>query len=483
MKNSEKGFPNIFVIFGSTGDLTYRKLMPAVYNLYIQNLLPKDFHLICIGRRDFSQERYRNNVLSSIKEFSKSTFDEIKSIDFCSIFEYLKLDFVSDNTYESLKNLITDLCEKFNYDENILYYMAVAPEFFSVIVDKLNKNGLASREKGIKRIMIEKPFGENLKSARELNTKITEIFTEKETYRIDHYLGKEMSQNIMAIRFANPILESIWNHRYIDNIKITSNESIGILTRGQYYEKSGALKDMFQNHMLQLLTLIAMEPPTSLDTESIRNEKVKVLTALSSPNEDFVTNNIIRGQYIEDQHGKLKAYVDEDNVSKDSKIETFVGVKCFINNYRWAGVPFYIQTGKRLKEKITEIVIEFRNASVLYNINGDIGSNLLVIRINPDEKIFLQLNVKKLGNETEIVPIQMDFCQSCREDFIKAEAYEKLIYDAIRGESTLFTRWDETEFSWKFVENILDIWEKKDLPLYKYPSLSDGPEEMKKLFK
>lgn len=482
MKISKSNFPNIFVIFGSTGDLTYRKLMPAVYNLYIQNLLPNNFHIVCIGRRDFSQEEYKQSVFNSIRGFSKNNFKEENMNGFGNIFEYLKLDFVHDENYGNLRYVIDGLCKKFSYDENIMYYMAVSPEFFSVIVDKLDKNGLASTENGIKRIIIEKPFGENLRSAMELNNKITEIFTEKETYRIDHYLGKEMSQNIMAIRFANPILESIWNHRYIENIKITSNESLGVLTRGQYYEKSGALKDMFQNHMLQLLTLIAMEPPTCLDTESIRDEKVKVLTALSKVDEDFVVNNIIRAQYVEDEKGELKAYVDEDKVSKDSQIETFVAVKCFINNYRWDGVPFYIQTGKRLKEKVTEIIIEFKNASVLYNVNSDIGPNLLVIRIHPDERIFLNLNVKKFGNETEIIPIQMDFCQSCINEF-SSEAYEKLIYDAIRGESTLFTRWDETEFSWKFVENILDIWKRKNVPLYKYASLTDGPEELKNFFK
>ncbi len=470
--------PNIFVIFGATGDLTYRKLMPAVYNLYIQDLLPKNFSIVCIGRREFSQEDYSGNVKNSIKEFSKNTFDEEKWKEFSLIFEYLKLDFVKDDTYASLKDLINNLCNKYGCSENIMYYMAVSPEYFSVIADKLNKNGLVRKDKGIKRIIIEKPFGENLKSARELNKKITEIFTEKDIYRIDHYLGKEMIQNIMAIRFANPILESIWNHRYIDNIQITSNESLGVLSRGQYYEKSGALKDMLQNHMLQLLTLIAMEPPTSLDTESIRDEKVKVLRAIPKVDEEFVLNNIVRAQYLEDKEGTLKSYRDEENVSKDSNVETFVALKCFINNYRWTGVPFYIRTGKRLRKKITEVVIEFKNAPfVLYNGENNIQPNLLVIRIHPDERIFLNLNVKKQGNENEIIPIQMDFCQNCHS-IVSAEAYEKLMYDAIRGDSTLFTRWDETEFSWKFVEKILDIWKNKDIPLYTYTSLTDGPKEM-----
>ena len=482
MQDLKKIEPNILIIFGSTGDLTYRKLIPAVYNLYIQNILPKDFSIICIGRRDFSQETYKENVKVSLMKFAKNTYNEEKWNEFYNIFQYLKLDFVKDDTYIDLKNLISDLCEKNNYLENILYYMAVAPEYFSLIIDRLSKNNLVDTKKGLKRIVIEKPFGEDLESARRLNNKISSIFTEKEIYRIDHYLGKEMIQNIMAIRFANPILESIWNNRYIDNIQITSNESLGVLSRGKYYEKSGALKDMFQNHMLQLLTLIAMEPPATLDTESIRDEKVKVLKAIPEVDKEFVLKNVVRAQYISDEKNTLKAYVDEDDVSKDSKVETFVAVKCFINNYRWTGVPFYVRTGKRLNKKIAEIVIQFKNAPfVLYNSDNNIQPNSLVIRIHPEERIFLNLNVKKQGNESEIVPIQMDFCQSCHS-IVSAEAYEKLIYDAIKGDSTLFTKWDETEFSWKFVEKILNIWKTEEIPLSKYKSLSEGPKEMNDFF-
>lgn len=478
MKDLKVMEPNIFVIFGATGDLTYRKLMPSVYNLYIQNLLPKNFSVVCIGRRNFSQEDYAANVKESMEKFSSSSFSCERWEDFSKIFTYLELDFVKDETYEGLKDLISNRCNEYGLPEDIMYYMAVSPEYFSTIVDKLSKNGLADRSRGIKRIIIEKPFGENLKSARELNEKITEIFDENNTYRIDHYLGKEMIQNIMAIRFANPILESIWNHRYIDNIQITSNESLGVLSRGQYYDKSGALKDMVQNHMLQLLTLIAMEPPTSLNTENIRDEKVKVLRALSEVNEEFVRNNIVRGQYLGDECKGFKAYREEDKVARDSNIETFVALKCFINNYRWTGVPFYIKTGKLLKKKITEVIIEFKNAPfVLYNSENNIKPNFLIIRIQPDERIFLSLNIKKQGNESEIIPIQMDFCQNCHS-MVSAEAYEKLIYDAIRGDSTLFTRWDETEFSWKFVEKIIDIWENKDIPLYMYEPLSNGPKEI-----
>lgn len=478
MQDLIKKEPNIFIIFGSTGDLTYRKLLPAVYNLYIQNVLPKDFFVICIGRREFSQEVYKENVKESLKEFAANTYSEEKWEKFYEVFQYLKLDFVDDETYGDLKELINKLCKDKNYRENILYYMAVAPQYFPLIIDRLDKNGLADKKTGLKRIIIEKPFGENLESARELNKKISNIFTEKEIYRIDHYLGKEMIQNIMAIRFANPILESVWNNRYIDNIQITSNESIGVLSRGKYYEKSGALKDMFQNHMLQLLTLIAMEPPVNLETESIRDEKVKVLKAIPEVDKEFVLKNVVRAQYIGNSDNTVKGYTDEDDVAKDSKVETFVAVKCFINNYRWAGVPFYIRSGKRLNKKVTEVVIEFKDAPyVLYNKENNIQPNLLVIRIQPEERIFLNLNVKKQGNESEILPIQMDFCQSC-SSIVSIEAYEKLIYDSIKGDSTLFTRWDETEFSWMFVEKILNIWENENIPLNKYEALSEGPKEM-----
>ncbi len=481
MKESKIVDPNIFVIFGATGDLTYRKLMPALYNLYIQNILPKNFSVICIGRRELTQKDYEDNVLNSLKEFSKNTFDVGIWKRFCEIFKYLRLDFVKDTTYDALKIFIGKLCNDHNCSENIMYYMAVSPEYFSIIADRLKENALVDREKGIKRILIEKPFGENLKSAIDLNEKITDIFTERDIYRIDHYLGKEMIQNIMAIRFANPIFESIWNNRYIDNIQIISSESLGVLSRGQYYEKSGALKDMLQNHMLQLLTLIAMEPPVSLETENIRDEKVKVLRAIPEVDEDFVINNIVRGQYIGDKDGKMKSYRDEDNVSRDSNVETFVALKCFINNYRWTGVPFYIRTGKRLKKKLTEVVIQFKDSPfVLYDGDRNVQPNLLVIGIHPDERIFLRLNVKKQGNKNEIIPIQMDFCQNCHS-IISAEAYEKLIHDAIKGDSTLFTRWDETEFSWRFVEKILNIWGSREIPLYMYDSFSDGPKEMNKL--
>lgn len=472
-----KKTPNIFVIFGGTGDLNYRKLMPAIYNLFFDNNLPENFSVICIGRREFSQETYKDKVKESLKKHSKDTFDEVIYSKFENNFSYLKLDFINDKTYAPLKEKIQELCDIYKFSQDIMYYMAVSPEFFSIIVDSIKLNGLAERKSGIKRIIIEKPFGENLESARKLNKKITDIFTEKEIYRIDHYLGKEMIQNIMSIRFANPILESVWNHKYISNIQITSNESLGVETRGAYYEKSGALKDMFQNHMLQLLTLIAMEPPSSLDTENIRDEKVKVLKSIQKIDEEFVRNNIVRAQYVEDKNKTLKSYRNEENVYEHSMVESFVAVKTYINNYRWTGVPFYIRTGKRLQKKITEVVIEFKNAPfVLYNNENNLMPNLLVIRIQPDERIFLSLNVKKQGNESQIIPIQMDFCQNCHA-IVSKEAYEKLIYDGIRGDSTLFTRWDETEFSWKYVENILDIWKNKDIPFYTYESLGNGPKE------
>jgi glucose-6-phosphate 1-dehydrogenase len=479
-------FPGIMVIFGGTGDLTHRKLMPSIYNLICEKSLPDDFAVVAVGRRDFSQDDYKNQVKESIKKYSRFGLEDDSWSKMEGRLYYVQLNFNEDEGYSHLKEVLSKLDIKYNTAGNRIYYLAVAPEYFEVIVDKLEVHDLALCDGCIRRIVIEKPFGKDLESAAYLNKEITRVFKEENTYRIDHYLGKEMIQNIMVIRFANSLFEHLWNNKYIDNVQISSTETVGVESRGGYYEKSGALKDMIQNHMFQLLTLTAMEPPVNLDTESIRDEKVKVLRSLQPVTEDFVTNNMVRGQYKGGQIGihKVRAYREEDKVDPQSQTETFVAMKLYIENYRWAGVPFYIRSGKRMAEKTTEIVVQFKALpKILYTKETDLQPNLLVIKVQPREGVIFQFNAKKPGAGNEIVPVQMDFCQNCNLGNNTPEAYERLLSDVIRGDTTLFTRWDEVEFSWKYVDDITGIWRRQDAAFPNYEAGSWGPEEVHELLR
>lgn len=476
--------PSVMVIFGGTGDLTHRKLMPSIYNLYFQNSLPDNFALVSVGRRDFTEDEYREQVKLSVEKYTRFKLDEAVWEKMKSRLFYVQFNFDDDDGYTKLKGMLDILDSKYNTQGNRIYYLAVAPEYFYVIVDKLEKHDMALKDGLIRRIVIEKPFGKNLGSASYLNEKITRVFTEENTYRIDHYLGKEMIQNIMVLRFANSLFEHQWNNKYIDNIQITSSEIVGVENRGGYYEKAGALKDMIQNHMFQLLALTAMEPPVNLDTESIRDEKIKLLKSLQPVNEEFVRDNMVRGQYGKGKIGntQVKAYREEDRVSPESKIETFVAMKIFVENFRWAGVPFYIRTGKRMNNKTTEIVVQFKSLpNILYTKENDLAPNLLVIRIQPREGVMFQFNGKKPGTGNEIIPVQMDFCQNCMLENNSPEAYERLLFDVIKGDSTLFTRWDEVEYSWKFIDSIMKIWEAQDYEFTSYESGTSGPEEAHEL--
>ncbi|MBI6875291.1 glucose-6-phosphate dehydrogenase [Clostridium aciditolerans] len=477
----------IIVIFGGTGDLTHRKLMPALYNLAYQQMLPEDFAVVSIGRRILTDEEYRNQVKQSVEKYSRFPMEEEiwKGIE--SRIYYLEFDFQDNHGYIRLNNVLKNLDEKYKTNGNRIYYLAVSPEHFEPIVDKLKLYGMNAKENSHRRIVIEKPFGRDLQSAAYLNEKITLAFSEENIYRIDHYLGKEMIQNIMVIRFANVVYESLWNSKYIDNIQISSSEIVGVENRGGYYESSGALKDMVQNHMFQLLSLIAMEPPASLNTENIRDEKVKVLQSIESVTPEYIKENMVRGQYGKGIIGnnEVLAYREEEKVAIDSDVETFAAMKLHIQNYRWAGVPFYIRTGKRLANKSTEIVVQFKSLDkVLYFKEFDyLEPNLLGIKIQPCEGVYFQMNGKKPGVENEIIPIQMDFCQNCNLENNSPEAYERLIFDVMKGDSTLFTRWDEVEYSWRFVDAISKVWKniQSDLPIYN--SGTWGPDEADDLLK
>lgn len=470
------------VIFGGTGDLTFRKLMPAICNLQCTHLLPENFAVVAVGRRDLTVEAYREQVYAGIQKFSAhKVTSEVWDILSRKIY-YLKSDFDNDEGYGQLKQFLDVVDQKHGTRGNRVYYLAVNPEYFETIVDKLDSYGMVHNTDSWQRVVIEKPFGRDLQSARNLNKKITAVFREENIYRIDHYLGKEMIQNINVVRFANSLFEPVWNGQYIDNIQISSSETVGVENRGGYYEHSGALRDMVQNHMLQLLTLTAMEPPASLDPQSIHDEKVKVLRSLEVFTPELVEKSVVRGQYgpgmIDNR--QVVGYREEDRVSPTSQTETFLALKVHVRNFRWGDVPFYIRTGKRMKEKSIDIIVQFKKLPhVLYfKEQGTLEPNILIIRIQPNEGIYMQFNAKQPGIGNQIIPVRMDFCQNCASCQVvgnSPEAYEKLLLDVMKGDSTLFTRWDEVEYSWRFVDQISQVWSEQDTNFPNYEAGSWGP--------
>ncbi|WP_211205760.1 glucose-6-phosphate dehydrogenase [Orenia marismortui] len=468
------------IIFGGTGDLTHRKLIPAFYNLLEDDLLPEEFTIVATGRCIDNREEYLKSLYNSLQKFVSR---EIKEEVWNSLKEriyYKCFDILEENGCKGLKELLDSLDNKYNIPNRRIFYLAVPPRFFGTIVTNLDRYKLLDFSgDSWSRVVIEKPFGYDLESACDLNKQITKVFPEENIYRIDHYLGKEMLQSMMVIRFANLLFEPLWNNKYIDNIQIISNEKVGVGDRGAYYEKSGALRDMVQNHMLQILSLTAMEPPANMTTESIRDEKIKVLKSLSKF--DNVDEYVVRGQYEAGKVDKEEviAYHDEKNVSSDSKTETYVALKTFVNNLRWSGVPFYIKTGKRLSTKLTEVIVEFKSDfhPAYQNKSTNLSPNLLVIKIQPEEGVYFQFNAKEPGSKEKIVPVKMDFCQNCQVGFNSPEAYERLMHSVIVGDQTLFTRWDEVEYSWDFVDQIADFWSENQKKLPKYPAGSNGPKE------
>ncbi|WP_017728574.1 glucose-6-phosphate dehydrogenase [Halalkalibacterium ligniniphilum] len=473
---------SIIVIFGATGDLAKRKLFPSIYRLYRDGRLSEDFAVVGVARRPLSNDEFRENVKQSVHHFQN---ESEKQETFASHFYYQPFDVTDLTSYQELKSLLSSLDDSYNTEGNRIFYLAMAPDFFGTIAANLKSEELTATGGSI-RLVIEKPFGHDYESAKALNDQIRHAFTEDQIYRIDHYLGKEMVQNIEVIRFANAIFEHLWNNRYIANIQITSSETLGVEDRGRYYESSGALRDMVQNHMLQMVALLAMEPPIKLTTDEIRSEKVKVLRALKPLTEDEVDDYFVRGQYGRGliDGNEVIGYREEDSVDPESNTETFVSGKLMFENFRWAGVPFYIRTGKRMKEKSTEIVVQFKDLPMnLYFDNEDhTHPNLLVIHIQPDEGVTLHLNARKSGNGTTSRPIQLNYCNNCEDKMNTPEAYEVLLYDCMRGDSTNFTHWDEVALSWKFVDTISKAWEKNKTENFpNYESGSMGPKESDEL--
>ncbi|EIJ78781.1 glucose-6-phosphate dehydrogenase [Bacillus methanolicus PB1] len=466
----------LIMIFGATGDLAKRKLFPSLYNLYTKKKLER-FAVIGVARRPLSANDFQTTVKNSIDTSNVNPSDVN---DFISRFYYHSHDVTDSSSYTALNQLAEELDRNYGLEGNRIFYLAMAPEFFGTIAEHLKKDGITN-VRGFKRLVIEKPFGHDLESAKALNKQIRTAFSEKEIYRIDHYLGKEMVQNIEEIRFANAIFEPLWNNRYIANIQITSSEILGVEERGRYYEKSGALRDMVQNHMLQMVALLAMEPPIRLTTDEIRSEKVKVLRALRQLKAEEVNDYFVRGQY---GSGKINGetvpgYREEPMVDKESNTETYVAGKLIIDNFRWAGVPFYIRTGKRMKAKSTKIVIQFKDIpmNLYYQTDQTLNPNLLVIHIQPEEGITLHLNGKKAGQNMETTPVKLNFSNKGADGMNTPEAYEKLLYDCLRGDATNFTHWDEVALSWSFTDKISEVWENtKEASFPNYEAGTMGPK-------
>ncbi|WP_054861207.1 MULTISPECIES: glucose-6-phosphate dehydrogenase [Gracilibacillus] len=471
----------VIVIFGATGDLANRKLYPSIYRLYRNGKLSKNFAVIGVARRPLTNEDFRNNVKESINGLNDPSIDPD---EFASHFHYNPFDIQDLEHYAELENLINQLDEKHETDGNRLFYFSMAPNFFGTLAANLKSEGLTTT-KGWTRLVIEKPFGHDYESAEKLNNQIREAFTEDQIYRIDHYLGKEMVQNIEVIRFANALFEPLWNNQYISNIQITSSEILGVEERGRYYDSAGALKDMMQNHMLQMLALIAMDPPIKLTPEEIRSEKVKVLRALRFFEEDNLDQYIVRGQYGRGMVNgeELPAYREGNGVDPESNTDTFVAAKLMIDNFRWAGVPFYIRTGKRMEKKSTEIVVEFKDLpmNLYYGKEHETKSNLLVIHVQPHEGITLHVNAKKGDYSAASTPITLSYDNNSGDKMNTPEAYEILLHDCMRGDSTNFTHWDEVALSWKFIDIIANAWSKKKADFPNYESGTNGPKEADEL--
>jgi len=472
----------IIVIFGASGDLTSKKLIPAIFSLKTQKLLPEKYAVLGVGRTKISTDDFRIRMSKAIISNSEEKVTDQNLIsDFTKNLYYHSMDNVSENEYSELKKVLQELDNKYNSGENYIFYTATPPSMYEVIAVNLAKAGLCNQQNGFRRIIIEKPFGYDLESGRELNNTLHELISEDQIFRIDHYLGKETVQNLLVTRFANGIFEPLWNRNYIHRIEITSAESIGVEERGGYYDSSGALRDMVQNHLLQMVGMTAMEPPSSLDANAIRNEVLKVFQSLQPIREEDVPDQVIRGQYT----GSLirgecvTGYRYEKGVAADSRTETYVAIKFFINNWRWGGVPFYIRTGKRLPTRVTEIVIHFKQTPhhLFQREFGKLSANQLIIRIQPDEGILLKFDMKEPGAGFNAKNVNMDFHYKDLADIRVPSAYERLLHDVMLGDSTLFSRDDEVETAWRFLEPIQKAWaNNKAIKVFGYPAGTWGPE-------
>lgn len=478
---------SLIFIFGGSGDLNYRKLSPALYNLFIDEWMPEKFHIVGIGRTNYSDEKYRDHLFEGIQQFSRRKDEKNGKWEaFSKHVSYLAMDAGNEADYAKIAEIVKEKEQEYGEHPNVIFYLAVAPQLVPGIAQKLGPLNICADTK-CTRIVVEKPFGHDLKSAQELNKLLLGMFDEEQIYRIDHYLGKETVQNILALRFANALFEPIWNRNYIEHIQITAAETVGVEGRGGYYEQSGALRDMVQNHILQLLCMIAMETPVSFDANEIRNKKVDVLHALRKITPEEVQQYAVRGQY---GRGWIKGepvpgYREESSVDPKSSVETFAAVKFYVDNWRWQGVPFYVRTGKRMHQKSTIISIQFKPAPS-YAFPPEAAAswrpNRLTISIQPEMDIRLRFQAKRPGQALALNPVDMVFSYEDAYDEHQPEAYETLLLDVMEGNATLFMRADQVEAAWKVIMPIQEAWETRppvDFPNYAPDSW--GPEDAEAL--
>ena len=473
---------HIIVIFGASGDLTKRKLIPAIYELYVNHHLPEKFAILGTSRTVLTDEEFRNRIT----EFLPSP--EALDSRFLNNIYYQAIDYDLNDDYEKLKERLYRLTEQLDIAANFLFYLSTPPNLYDLIPEKLAVVNLHIQLDGFKRIIIEKPFGNSLQSAKVLNISLLKNYEENQIYRIDHYLGKETVQNLMVTRFANGIFEPIWNRNFIGRVEITSAESLGVEGRGGYYDHSGAMRDMVQNHLLQMVGLVAMEPPVVIDADAIRHEVLKVFQSLRPIKPEDIQNQVIRGQYTAStiKGTAVAGYREEPGVDQNSHTETYVAMKFFIDNWRWAGVPFFIRTGKKLPTRVTEIVIEFKPTPHHLFEKGNFNltkANQLIIRIQPDEGILLKFAMKEPGAGFKVNQVNMDFHYSELSEVQLPAAYERLLLDCLLGDATLYSRGDTVEAAWEFIQPILDAWSNDDasIPVYGYPAGTWGPYESDKL--
>ncbi|WP_316820720.1 glucose-6-phosphate dehydrogenase [Pedobacter gandavensis] len=487
MKTSINVNPTIIVIFGGTGDLNLRKLAPALYNLYADGFMPSKFEIIGTARKKLTDDDFRKTLMGGVNSFSRSgKVKEDKWSKFAEHVSYSPVDVEAPETFGVLKANIEKFQQEFGPTTQVLYYLAVAPNLFPLIANCLSEYGLAGDEDNC-RIVIEKPFGRDLETARELNAILSGIFTEKQIYRIDHYLGKETVQNIMAFRFANSFLEPLWNRTYIDHVQISVTEQLGVGERGGYYESAGALRDMIQNHLLQLLCLIGMETPINFDADEIRNKKVDVLKAMRPFSPEDIRFSTVRGQYTKGwvEGKEVPGYRHETGVAADSNTETFAAIKFFVDNWRWQGIPFYVRTGKRLFQTSSLITIQFKDVphQVFPSaVTEHWQQNRLIISIQPEMSIRLQVQAKRPGLDMVLNPVDMVFDYKGTYTSQAPEAYETLLLDVMTGDQTQFMRADQVESAWELLMPIVNAWEtKKSLSFPNYTADSWGPEDAEAL--
>jgi len=484
--------PCCVVLFGATGDLTQRKLVPALYNLARQGFLPAGFTIVGAARRDWSDDQFREEMHAAVSEHSrhKPVLPEVWR-DFARNVFYQRVRFDEEADYAALRERLDTLAARRQTPGHRLYYLATAPEYFAPVAGHLHAASLvtAPHESAWSRLVVEKPFGTDLASARELNRRLHAAFDESQIFRIDHYLGKETVQNILALRFANAIFEPVWNRRYVDHVQITVAERVGMEgRRGQYYDTAGATRDMVQNHMMQLLSLVAMEPPGAIDARAIRDEKLKVVRAIQPLVGPGATGAWVRGQYGPGTFARqpMKGYRQEEEVAADSRTETYAALRLYVDTWRWSGVPFYLRTGKRLPKRLTEIAIQFRSPPKAMFASAEQlpqAPNQLVLRVQPDEGISLSFEAKMPGMRMKLQPVRMDFRYGSSFGGDSPEAYERLLLDAMLGDATLFTGADEVDYSWQLISPLLDAWSASEPPSFpNYEAGTWGPAKADQLF-